>query len=297
MKFFIWSDFDLDGTGSILMMKWIYPNVDIKFKNTKVNAFREEFSAWLKTDKIDNYDRVFFLDLDVSKNADLFDNEKCIVIDHHLTHVENKAVYKKSKAIVEECTSCCLLIYKKYKDTVKFTDAQKTLIVLIDDYDCYKHQAKESLMLNYLFTDLQRGEYATKVDRFIGEFYNGFDGFTPMQLNIIKFYQNKIQKAIETCNYFEGEFDIQKKTRSVKAAVTETAINDICEFILDQGYDLAIAFNPKTSTVSFRTKQHDLDVSKIAEKLCGGGGHKYAAGGKASETFLEFTKLLKRSKD
>jgi oligoribonuclease NrnB/cAMP/cGMP phosphodiesterase (DHH superfamily) len=296
MKFFVWSDFDLDGTGSILLLKWAYPDVTITFKNTKVNSFRDEFIAWCKNDSIDNYDRVFFLDLDVSKNADLMDHEKSVVMDHHLSHVENKSVYKKSKVVVEECTSCVLLMYKKLKGQLKLTEAQKKIVIYIDDYDCYKHQVKESLMLNYLFTDLQRGEYANKVERFIAEFKDGFHGFTPMQLNIIKFYQNKIQKTIDNCDYFEGEVNIQKKSRRIKAAITDTAINDVCEHILNEGYDLAIAFNPKTGSVSFRTKQEDLDVSKIAEKLCGGGGHQYAAGGKASETFAEFTKLLKKSR-
>ncbi len=294
MKFFVWSDFDLDGTGSILLLKWVYPDVSISFKNTKVNAFRDEFIAWSKTDSIDKYDRVFFLDLDVSKNADLMDHEKSVVMDHHITHVENKSVYKKSKVIVEDCTSCVRLMYKKFKDKVKLTDDQKKIVLLIDDYDCYKHDLKESLMLNYLFTDLQKGEYANKVERFIAEFKDGFCGFTPMQLNIIKFYQNKIQKTIENSDYFEGEVSIQKKNRRVKAAITETAINDVCEHILNEGHDLAIAFNPKTGSVSFRTKQEDLDVSKVAEKLFGGGGHQYAAGGKVSEQFAEFTKLLKK---
>jgi len=294
MKFFVWSDFDLDGTGSILLLKWIYPSVDITFKNTKVNAFRDEFITWSKTNSIDNYDRVFFLDLDVSKNADLVDNEKSVIIDHHITHVEAKEVYKKSKVIVEECTSCMLLIYKKFKDKLKLTDNQKMMVLMVDDYDCYAHKIKESKMLNYLFSDLQKGEYSNKVERFINEFKDGFSGFTPMQHNIIKFYNSRVQKAIDTSEYFEGEVPIQKKVRRVKSVISDTAINDVCEHILIDGYDLAIAFNPKTGTVSFRTKMEDLDVSKVAEMLCDGGGHQYAAGGKVTEKFIEFTKLLKR---
>lgn len=292
MKFFVWSDFDLDGTGSILLLKWAYPDATITFKNTKVNAFRDEFSIWLKRDAIDNYDRVFFLDLDVSKNADLVDHEKSVVIDHHKTHVENKSVYKKSKVIVEDCTSCVLLLYKKFKGQMKLTEAQKTLVVMINDFDCYSLKLPDSLLLNYLFSDMQKGEYATKVDRFIGEFKDGFTGFTPMQANIIRFYQQRVAKAIENSEYFHGEVSIQKKMRRVKSAITDTAINDICEYILDDGYDMAIAFNPKTQSVSFRTKCDDLDVSKVAEKLCNGGGHQYAAGGKVTDEFVEFTKLL-----
>lgn len=292
MKFFIWSDFDLDGTGSILFVKWMYPDVDIKFQNTKVNTFRDDFSTWLKKDSINNYDRVFFLDLDVSKNADLVDHERSIVIDHHLTHVENKCVYKKAKVIVEECTSCVMHMYKKFKERVNLTKEQKTLILIIDDYDCYKLRVKESLMLNYLFSDMQKGDYTNKVERFIAEFKDGFKGFNTLQHNIIIFYQNRVAKAIETSEYFEGVLPIKGKERSVMSVISESVINDLCEHILSRGYDIAIAFNPKSKTVSFRTRREDIDVSKLAEKLCAGGGHRYAAGGKVTEKFVEFTRLL-----
>lgn len=293
MKFFVWADFDLDGTGSLLVLKWAFPQVDITFRNTKISAFKEEFGSWLKTDGYAKYDRVFFLDLDVSKFADLMDHEKAIVIDHHKSHVENKAVYKKSKIVVEETTSNVLLMFKKFQQQLaNLTPAQKKMILYINDYDSYKLEYKESLQMNYLFSDMQKGDHPTKVDRFIAEFKDGFKGFDQFQQNIINLYIRRVQKAIDTAEYFEGEHKIQGQFRHIKAAITDTAINDVCQHILDDGYDLAITFNPKTQTVSFRTKCEDLDVSKVAEKLCGGGGHRYAAGGKVSEAFVEFTKLL-----
>lgn len=297
MKLFVWTDFDLDGTGSLMIIKWLYPDADISFMNTKVSAFRDDFIKWVKSgESIDKYDVVFFLDLDVSTCVDLIDTNKSVIIDHHLSHFENIKNYKHAKVIVEEYSSCVLLMYKKFKDKLNLNFNQKKLILMIDDFDCYRLQIKGSLMLNYLFTDLQRGEYKSKVDRFIAEFNDGFNDFNPLQLNIINFYENKIQRIIESCEYFEGEVSIQKKPRRIKSAITDAGINDVCEYILSEGYDLAIIFNPKTNSVSFRTRCSDLDVSKVAEKLCNGGGHRYAAGGKLTDTFVEFTKLLKRVK-
>lgn len=297
MKLFVWTDFDLDGTGSLMIVKWLYPDADVSFMNTKVSAFRDDFIKWTNAgENIDKYDAVFFLDLDVSTSIDLVDTSKSVIIDHHLSHFENIKNYKHAKVAVEEFTSCVLLMYKMFKSKLKLTTNQKKLILMIDDFDCYKLQINESLMLNYLFTDLQKGEYKSKVDRFIAEFNDGFDGFNPLQLNIINFYKNKIQRIIEDCEYFEGELSIQKKLRRIKSAITDAGINDVCEYILNEGYDLAITFNPKTNAISFRTRCSDLDVSKVAEKLCNGGGHRYAAGGKLTDTFVEFTKLLKRVK-
>jgi nanoRNase/pAp phosphatase (c-di-AMP/oligoRNAs hydrolase) len=295
MKFFVWSDFDLDGAGSLRVLKWIYPSVSITFKTTKVSTFKDEFTNWLKTDKIENYDRVFILDLDVSQHADLVDHKNVVIIDHHLTHVKAKDVYKKAKVIVEECTSCAMLIYRKFKDKVNLTANQKILIRLVDDYDCYNLVYPESLELNYLFSDLQKGDFPTKIDRFLFEFENGFTGFNHFQKNIILFYKQKVQTAIQNAKYFEAVVRISGKERKLISAITDTAVNDVCQNMLDAGYDVAIVLNPKTNTVSFRTKQTDIDVSKLAEKLVDGGGHQYAAGGKLTEKFIEFSKLFQET--
>jgi nanoRNase/pAp phosphatase (c-di-AMP/oligoRNAs hydrolase) len=303
MKFFIWTDFDLDGSGSLLLLKWIYPKVDISFKNTKISAFKEEFTKWSKTDSIDNYDRVFFVDLDVSLMADLVDHEKSLIIDHHITHVSNKGNYKKTKFILEEYTSCALLIYKIFKDKIKLSEQQKKLLILIDDYDSYKHRFKESLELNFLFSDLQKGDYPSKIDRFLAIFDKGFNGFDEMQSNIIQFYKNKVSRTINNCEFYKGAIKLGGKNVRIVSTMADTAINEVCDYILKHDWDetvdkaedaitvdVAIVFNPKTQSVSFRSTV--VDVSKLAAFLCEGGGHKNAAGGKITDKFIEFTKIL-----
>lgn len=300
MKFFIWTDFDLDGSGSLLLLKWIYPNVTISFKNTKISAFKEEFTKWSKIDSIDNYDRVFFVDLDVSLMTDIVDHEKSLIIDHHITHVNNKENYKKAKFILEEYSSCALLIYKIFKDKIKLSESQKKLLLLIDDYDSYKHRFKESIELNFLFSDLQKGDYPTKVERFLAIFENGFNGFDEMQSNIIQFYKNKVDRTIKNCEFYKAKVKISGKEVWIVSALADTAINEVCDYILKYNWsevtdalskaEVAIVFNPKTQSVSFRSTI--IDISKLAIHLCEGGGHKNAAGGKITDKFIEFTKLL-----
>ena len=50
--------------------------------------------------------------------------------------------------------------------------------------------------------------------------------------------------------------------------------------------------------VSFRaSKTFDYDVSKLAIKLCDGGGREKTAAGKLTERFLKFSSLFKQYDD
>ena len=55
--------------------------------------------------------------------------------------------------------------------------------------------------------------------------------------------------------------------------------------------DISVIVNTQSKTVSFRrSKSCDADVSILAQKLCNGGGHAAAAGGKLTEQFATLTK-------
>jgi hypothetical protein len=44
---------------------------------------------------------------------------------------------------------------------------------------------------------------------------------------------------------------------------------------------------------TFLSIKNPIDLSNFAEKYCDGSGHMYAAGGKVTPLFMEFTKKLK----
>ena len=76
-KIFVFTDFDLDGTVSLLELHWFLnakPG-QIKFKSTTVSNFRREYLSWLNDHKPTDYEKIYILDLDVSNNADLVDKE------------------------------------------------------------------------------------------------------------------------------------------------------------------------------------------------------------------------------
>jgi oligoribonuclease NrnB/cAMP/cGMP phosphodiesterase (DHH superfamily) len=296
-KYFIFSDADLDGICSYITLCWFLtgePN--IPFKLTTVSSFKHDFELWKKTDSLANYDRVFFLDIDISEHIGLIDKPNVIVIDHHKTHVPNIPKYTKAKPIVKEYTSATKLIYKQFEKSKELDKAQKTLIALADDYDCYALKVPQSYDLQVVYYQTQNSTDKSKVVKFIECFGKGFKGFTEFQKNIIKFHRDTVAKIISELQVFGGTFEVQGQLVEVRSTFCERAINEVADHLIkNMGAQVAIVVNLNSKRVSFRRKAEGttVDVSQWAAKLLDGGGHEYAAGGQINDAFIEFTQLLK----
>lgn len=300
-KIFVFTDFDLDGTTSLLYLHWMLgakPG-QIAYKSTTVSNFRREYLHWLTDNKPDNFDKIYILDLDVSESADLIDKKNVVVIDHHLTHVNAKEVYKNAQIHVTETSSCAKLIYKLSQEVFNYDasllDPRKKLLVAIaDDYDCYALKIKQSYELNSLLTNLQKSAGAQRADTFMNRFQNGFTEFTTQEKNIIKEHVDRKNKAISELQIYTGKVSISGRERIIYGTTGDKFVNEICDHVLKTSpADIVFFVNANNSHVSFRkSKTCDVDLSKLAAKLCEGGGHEYAAGGKITESFMNFTKLL-----
>lgn len=294
-KIFVFTDFDLDGATSLLQLHWVLgakPG-QLKFKSTSVANFRREYLVWLNDHKPTDYDTIYILDLDVSNSADLVDKKNFVIIDHHLTHTKNAAIYKEATTHITETTSCAKLLYK-VKKPGNLASEQKLLIALADDYDCYALKQPESYEINCLLTNMQKVTGTEKATRFITRFYNGFNGFTAQEKNIIKDHIVRRDNTIKELQIYKGNVSIGGKERVVYGTTGDRFINEICDYLIKKYTpDVVFFVNPNVSRVSFRkSKTCDLDLSKLAAKLCEGGGHEYAAGGKITDDFMNFTKLL-----
>ena len=298
MKFddiFVFTDFDLDGTVSLLALHWCLGATpgQIQFKSTTVSNFRREYLNWLNTHKPTDFKNIYILDLDVSNSIDLIDKDNFIIIDHHLTHTKMVEHYKHAKVHVVENTSCAKQLYKVYKPAA-LSVPQKTMIAIADDYDSYTLKLPQSYEMNCLLTNMQKAEGVQKAERFMKRFYDGFKSFTLQESNIIKAHIESRDKAIRELNIFQGKVSIGGKERFVLGTTGNKFVNEICDYLIkDLNAEIAFFVNPDATHVSFRkSKLCDVDLSKLAAKLCEGGGHEYAAGGKITETFMNFTKLL-----
>jgi len=299
-RIFVFTDFDLDGATSLLILHWALKVKlrGIDFKTTTVTNFRKDFLKWAESNKVDDFENVYFLDLDVSNCADLVDRKNSIIIDHHSTHVGTKDVYKNADVTVVETTSCSKLLYNIFKSKMSLSNEQKYLVALADDYDNYQFKLPETYDLNCLFSNTQRTLEKSRNHKYIERFYEGFTGFNQQEKNIIEEHVTKKNKAIKELKIYHGIVSISKQpmviTGTFSTYPNTRYVNEICDHLLkNYNSDITFFINLENSHVSFRKKKDcPVNLAKFAEKLINGGGHDYAAGGQITETFMEFTKQL-----
>lgn len=292
MKYMVFTDSDLDGVTSYLVFKWFHEGgCIIDYCNTTITKFREDYTKWLSKNSIEDYDKIFVLDLDTHEHKDLIDTKKHFIIDHHKTHADN-CNYENAKTVVKIYSSACKLTYKVFKTLYnkEITEQQKKLILVADDYDSYTHALPQSKMMNILYWNMQN-----RFESYLKTFYNGFVGFNFHQSNIIKQHQQELKDTINNLTFFCADVPIQQQQSKIISAFATKYINDVADHILDNlNADIAIVVNMNTKHVSFRkSKKSNVNLIDMIQKVSGeGGGHEYAAGSPLTEKFLDFTKIL-----
>lgn len=293
MKNIVFTDADLDGSMSYLLLKWC-TGKELPYRVTTVTKFHDDFTAWTKKNKIQDYNKIIILDLDISQQSlELVDHPNVSIVDHHKTHVENVEKYKHAKAIVQEYPSCAKLLYKLYKSKAdEAMDANmKKLLMLVDDYDSWTHKYPQSKKLNYLFWNYQ----GDRLEKFLKDFQFGFKGFNDNQQRVIEFYERKLQKTIDNLAYHQATVSIQKQQVNCICTFCNSLISDIGNHLIDdKKADIGFVVNTDTNRVSVRKNTScSVDLGKLSKHLIDGGGHDQAAGGVCTDKFLQFSKLFK----
>jgi len=284
----IFTDLDFDGCCSYLIYTW-FKQAKPKAITLKVSNIREKLLGWLTRNKIEDYKRVYFFDLDTTEIKDLIDKSNVIIFDHHKSH---KDEYSHARAYIDvNQTSCSKHLYKTlshiYPD-VNLTVEQKKLIAFANDYDCYELKFPESNKLNFLLW-YKNGD---KLQNFINDFENGFFGFTNEQNKIISYHFYKFKKMRENINLFQAKLSISGKDYNFISTFASEYINDLGQYIVDEyKCDVCMMINLKNNRVYLRRKRDiDFNLSTFAKKICNGGGHEYAAGGILNDNVLTLSK-------
>jgi len=283
---------DLDGAVSLLTLMWALPDCYISYKsvnNLEIETLKSQVQSVNKPCK------TFILDLALREEflPDL-DQEHITFIDHHETSIDFISRFQKAKIIHKDLSSNALhmaQIFKSEKFPVR-TNAQKMLIALADDFDCYRLKIPESYDLNLLFWS----EYKNNFTKFIKDYSNGFKPFTEQQKKAIEFLKREAIEEADKLSLFEGVVNFGSKKKRVIAAMAEKFTNGAMDITIQRHQpDIFFFINIKTQKVCVRqnTKEDPIDVGKFAEKICDGGGHRHAGGGKITPLFMEVTKNLK----
>lgn len=276
---------DLDGAASYCTLSWVLgKRLPVKpLTNTDFLSFWR--NSILKN--IDKFKMIYICDISPDTNTMLFDFPNVTIIDHHPETMQAAKEYKKATVIAQEAKSTSQLVYKHFLP--KVTKEQKLLILLASDYDSYEMKIPTSRLLNYLFWSYQ----GDRVAKFYEDFKNGFNGFNKFQKNIISFYIKRLQEILENIQIYNGVYTFNKKQYTIASTISDFAINDVAEFVIDKAKcDIVAVVNLKSSKVSFRKhKSCDCDLGELA-KLFAGGGHKDSAGGILNDAFINLTKSL-----
>jgi len=297
MKTLIWTHYDLDGVISYLLFNWNFKQI-IPYKTTTARKFRNDFTSWLVNNNIDDYDKIYILDLDVSDHKDLIDKKNVFIIDHHKSHVNN-GKYENATAVVKEYKSAAELIYRVFTKlyNVQLTPEQKKMVLYASDYDSYTLQLPDSIKLNSVFWGTNKS-----FDSFVTNFSKGFYGFNVEQENIIRLYYQRIDKLKTTCPIYNGKIVYDSKPYNVYATFADELINEVADWLInDYHADIAIVVTPKNDHISFRRNKDikDLDLLKVVEQFGEKdqfGGHELAVGSSLTTKFLEYTKTLNQIK-
>lgn len=287
----IYTHNDLDGAVSLLVFLWAFPDAHIKWKsisNLQIDNLK------LDLDEAVNPCSTYILDLALRESflPDL-DRDYVTFIDHHETSESFVGHFKNAKIIYENLSSNALLMNKTFKggNFLPRNDKQKTLIALADDYDCYKLQIPESYDLNILFWS----QYKNNFSKFIKDYQEGFKGFSPEQKRAIAYIKKNAEEESSKLNLFSGSLTIGGKKKTVLAALTDKFSSIIMDVLIKRyDPDLFFFINSKSEKVCIRQpqKKDPINVGDFAEKICDGGGHRYAGGGVITPTFMEITKNL-----
>lgn len=279
---------DLDGVVSYLVLCWLYGR-KLDVIGTTPKKLEQDYQKLISSEK--TWDKLFFLDLDVSKIGNQIDDKKTVIFDHHKTNIFH---FNHALVQIHDKTSCSKLLYDILikRSSTKLTSNQKLLIALADDVDSNSKTTPLSEQLNIVYHSL-----SNKFVSFVEDYYDGFKPFDKFKTNTISLYYKHKKEYIKELNPFFGQMDFEEQTNiKVGAVFCNNYVQECCEWLFDTyDVDIAIAVMLEQQRIAVRrnSKNSSIDVSKFVQRIANGGGHAAAAGGNITEEFVEFTKLLK----
>lgn len=123
-RIFIWSNSDLDGACSVILLGQVFE--EFEYQSCFFGKFEEEYLKWAKA-KLEDYDKVFVVGMVIDQRLlNKIDDPRLVIISDR----GEKLTSYDSTVITEECSSCSKLIYKKFKKIKDFPVNVKKIISL-----------------------------------------------------------------------------------------------------------------------------------------------------------------------
>jgi len=265
---------DLDGCVSSVVMKNVYKNIE--FKDLRYG----HVNAYLKTLNFKEYDMVILTDIS-PESEDAFElSDNIFLLDHHDSAL---AFHNPDKnRIVIAGKSAALLVKEFYENLFRMDLSYlNDLCEATNDYDMWINKDIRGWSLNEMYFKLWDIDFRKR-------FGNGDIVFTAEEQKHLDTNLKDLEERYRTTEIYK--FD------SINGCYVFATnyINEICHKIMEnKGFDLIIAFNPKTKNCSVRSINETLHVGFMLQELGLGGGHKQAGGFAVKEPVEMSDKLNK----
>lgn len=254
---------DLDGVGCSIILENALKGMDVKIHHYSVGY--PEIDSVLNTLHYEKYDHVLLMDVSPVQDPSLIDKSpKIKLLDHHDTA---QRYHNPEKFRFVDMTRCATVVVKEYfeKEYKVNLSHLDEFADLVNGYDLWIHSDKRSKLLNMLF-------YKYWPEKFLKRFMSGEVSFTETEIEFFKEQKKKFNDIWKKIHIYEME--------DIKGAffIAGEMINDVCEKVMEQGYDFAFCLNSRSKVVSVRSTREDVNLGQIFEKMNIGGGHAKSAG-------------------
>ncbi len=277
---------DLDGFGCLYFLKKIFKEKNIYYLATNYKEFPIKFNKL--SEDLQKNKKDFLIVCDLGLNSKVLKKlnlknvkEKLLWFDHHIwDEICEKEIKKNGLLLIDISKSTSEIIYdffQQYTNYKAFDKFDEKLKKTISDIDLWKIKKEESFKLSLALINYDLKKYLAKLEK-----NKLFDEELEK-----KFEKNK-QKLFKIKSKIEKKGKILKTKRGVFLLSSINSkealfISHLYE-LLKEKYDGLILVN-ENGKVSLRGK---VKVNDIAQKVFGGGGHLYAAGG-----FISYPKLIR----
>lgn len=281
-KMLIISDYDLDGTGAIVVAKTVYPKIE--YVSPERSMLDEAVKEAIKSDE---YDVIFMTDCSISNEETeqvieeyVSKGNAFILLDHHKSALHlNKYSWSHVKVETDGFKhSGTELIYSHLKKLGFDVDNLAEFVELVRCYDTWDWanlNKPEPEMLNILYWNYEDRD--TFINDMIARVYNELPLMNEKDNAVVNTIKNLDEKYIEerktmfsTKSY--GEYKIA-------VLFTDRCVSQLGNIICKENEDIDFCclVDLNRNKVSMRCVKDSVDVSEIAKRF-GGGGHAKAAG-------------------
>jgi uncharacterized protein len=300
MKVKLFTHTDLDGVGCaiIAFLSFGKGNVDVEYCN--YHDINDAVVNYFSTNDGVLHDRIFITDISVNKkvadildqyyqngvNIRLFDHHDTAMWlnDYHWAYVLDRHHLDKKKA---SGTSLFYQYLLSKDPNLEVADDFVELVRLYDTWEWTIVKDERPNDLNSLLTIYGRGRFVNQmIQRFKSLSFGKPFYFTEQDSLLLQLHKEKIQNYVKHKEKSMHVLDIFDYKAGVVFA--EQFINDVAHHLHDlhPELDFIAVVNPYYESISFRTNREDIDVSKIASEL-GGGGKPQTAGAELSKEDIE----------